>query len=50
MKTPFNYDLERMKESVECTFYTMPGDLTFEEFLDFMYKLGEEDEVENTDL
>lgn len=49
METPFNYDLERTKESVECTFYTMPGGLTFEEFLDFMYKLGEED-VGNTDL
>ena len=50
MEPPFNYDLERTKESVECTFYTMPGGLTFEEFLDFMYKLGEQDEVENTDL
>lgn len=43
------FDLERMKESIECTFYTMPGGLTFEEFLDFMCKLGEED-VGNTDL
>lgn len=45
-----NFDLERMNESVECTFHTMPGGLTFEEFLDFMYKLGEHDEVENPDL
>lgn len=44
------FDLERMKESIECTFYTMPKGMTFEEFLDFMYKLGEQDEVGNTNL
>jgi|LauGreDrversion4_2_1035121.scaffolds.fasta_scaffold844398_2 hypothetical protein len=45
-----NFDLEKIEESIECTFYTMPGGMTFEEFLDFMYKLGEQNEVGNTDL
>lgn len=45
-----NFDLERIEESIAGTFYTMPGGMTFEEFLDFMYKLGEQDEVGNTNL
>ena len=42
----YSDNLERMQESVKCTFDTMPGGHVFEEFLDFMYKLGEQDEVE----
>ena len=43
--TTVNFDLERMKESIECLSYIVPSDMTFAEFKDWIYNIGEQNEI-----
>lgn len=50
MEKQFNYDLERLKQYLDCPSYYMPSGMTFQEFQLWMQSLGEQNEMVNTQL
>lgn len=39
MENTFNFDLERLKETIECPYHIMPSGMDFDEFQKWIYSL-----------